>query len=58
MVGDSINDIEVARAAKVPIIAVDFGYTETPVSALGPDLIIENFDKLPAAVVRLFGLDH
>ena len=57
MVGDSINDIEVARAAKVPIIAVDFGYTETPISLLAPDLVIENFDKLPAAVSRLLGLD-
>jgi phosphoglycolate phosphatase len=58
MVGDSINDIEVARAAKVPVIAVDFGYTETPVSALDPDLIIGDFAKLPAAVNRLFGLDN
>src|SRR4029079_13591440 len=31
MVGDSITDIATARAAGVPIIAVDFGYTETPV---------------------------
>jgi phosphoglycolate phosphatase len=55
MVGDSINDIEVARAAKVPVIAVDFGYTETPVSALDPDVIIGHFGNLPAAVDRLFG---
>jgi phosphoglycolate phosphatase len=55
MVGDSISDIQVARAAKVPVIAVDFGYTETPVSALDPDLIIGDFAKLPAAVDRLFG---
>lgn len=56
MVGDSISDIKVARAAKVPVIAVDFGYTETPVSTLDPDLIIGNFDRLPAAVEKLFGL--
>jgi phosphoglycolate phosphatase len=55
MVGDSINDIEVARAARVPVIAVDFGYTETPVSSLDPDVIIGDFGKLPAAVDRLFG---
>jgi phosphoglycolate phosphatase len=54
MVGDSISDIEVARAAKVPVIAVDFGYTETPVSALDPDVVIGDFAKLPAAVHRLF----
>jgi phosphoglycolate phosphatase len=55
MVGDSINDIEVARAARVPVIAVDFGYSETPVSALDPDVIIGDFGKLPAAVDKLFG---
>jgi phosphoglycolate phosphatase len=54
MVGDSINDIQVARAARVPVIAVDFGYTETPVSALDPDVIIGHFGKLPAAVDGLF----
>jgi phosphoglycolate phosphatase len=56
MIGDSINDIEVARAANVPVIAVDFGYTETPVSAFDPDLVIGDFAKLPAAVDRLFSL--
>lgn len=56
MVGDSISDIEVARAAKVPVIAVDFGYTEIPVSALDPDLIIGHFGHLPAAVDKLFAL--
>ena len=56
MVGDSLNDIEVARAAKVPVIAVDFGYTETPVSALDPDVVIGDYRRLPAAVEKLFGL--
>lgn len=56
MVGDSVNDIQVARAARVPVIAVDFGYSETPVSALNPDVVIGGYDKLSAAVDRLFGL--
>jgi phosphoglycolate phosphatase len=56
MVGDSISDIAVARAARVPVIAVDFGYTETPVSALDPDLVIGHFGHLPAAIEKLFGL--
>ena len=54
MVGDSSADIDTARAAAVPVIAVDFGYTETPVAQLGPDRIIGHFDKLPAAVFDLF----
>jgi phosphoglycolate phosphatase len=53
MIGDSINDIQVARAAGVPIIAVDFGYTERPVSELGPDRVISAFSQLPAAVNAL-----
>lgn len=50
MVGDSANDIDAARAARVPVIAVAFGYTEVPVSRLGPDRIIERYADLPAAV--------
>jgi phosphoglycolate phosphatase len=50
MVGDSANDIDAARAAGVPVVAVDFGYTETPVSRLNPDRIISGFSALPAAV--------
>src|SRR5262249_44529781 len=36
MVGDSVTDIATAQAAGVPVIAVDFGYSETPVAKLGP----------------------
>ena len=56
MVGDSAADIDTARAAIVPVIAVDFGYTETPVAQLGPDRIIGHFDKLPGAVIDLLAL--
>ncbi|HEX2216377.1 MAG TPA: HAD family hydrolase [Xanthobacteraceae bacterium] len=53
MVGDSATDIDTARSAGIPIIAVDFGYTETPVSLLNPDRIIGHFDELPGAVDEL-----
>lgn len=53
MVGDSATDIDTARAAGVPVIAVDFGYTETPVALLAPDRVISHFDELPAAVAAL-----
>ena len=53
MVGDSDIDIRMARAAAIPVVAVDFGYTETPVSLLAPDRIISRFDDLPAAVSEL-----
>ena len=53
MVGDSRTDIDTAKAAGVPVVAVDFGYTDTPVSELGPDHIISHFDELWDAVARL-----
>jgi phosphoglycolate phosphatase len=50
MIGDSLTDIRTARAAGVPVIAVDFGYSERPVAEFGPDRIISRFAQLPAAV--------
>lgn len=53
MVGDSVTDIAAAKNAGVPVIAVDFGYTDTPVAALGPDRIISHYDALFDAVTAL-----
>ena len=53
MIGDSLTDIRTARAAGIPVIAVDFGYTERPVTELGPDRVISRFAQLPAAVAEL-----
>jgi phosphoglycolate phosphatase len=54
MIGDSLTDICTARAASVPVIAVDFGYSEKPVFEFGPDRIISHFEQLPAAVAAIF----
>jgi phosphoglycolate phosphatase len=53
MVGDSMTDVATARAAGIPVVAVDFGYTETPPAQLGADRLISHFDALPAAVMEL-----
>ncbi len=53
MVGDSGTDIHTARAARVPVIAVDFGYSEAPIATLQPDRIISSFADLPDAIVDL-----
>jgi phosphoglycolate phosphatase len=50
MIGDSVTDINAARAAGIPVVAVDFGYTPVPVTELGPDRIISHFDELADAV--------
>jgi phosphoglycolate phosphatase len=53
MVGDSITDVVTAKNAAVPVVAVDFGYTETPPDQLGADRLIGHFDALPGAVRAL-----
>ena len=58
MVGDSATDIKTARAAGVPVIAVDFGYTDVPVTELGPDRVISHFDELAAACAALLSGDN
>ena len=58
MVGDSPTDIATARAAGIPVIAVDFGYTDAPVSSFAPDRIIGHFDRLSATVHELTAAEH
>jgi phosphoglycolate phosphatase len=53
MVGDSPTDIATAQAAGIPVIAVDYGYTNVPVSQLAPDKIISHFNVLPDLVTEL-----
>jgi phosphoglycolate phosphatase len=54
MIGDSATDIRTARAAGIPVIAVDFGYSERPVAEFAPDRIISHFTQLPAAITAIF----
>ena len=42
-----------ARAAAIPIIAVDFGYNEVPMATLNPDRLIGSFAELPAAIAEV-----
>jgi phosphoglycolate phosphatase len=53
MVGDAGPDIGVARRAGVPVIGVEFGYTEVPIAELKPDLLINHMKRLPEAVESL-----
>ncbi|MBZ0218257.1 MAG: phosphoglycolate phosphatase [Fimbriimonadaceae bacterium] len=46
MVGDSITDIHAARNAVMPVVGVSFGYTETPMTDLDPDFLIDHMDEL------------
>lgn len=53
MVGDSHVDIDTAKAAKVPSVAVSFGYSATPVAMLGASRVIDRFDSLFAVAEEL-----
>jgi phosphoglycolate phosphatase len=53
MVGDSGMDIDTARNAGIPIVAVNFGYTEQPVDRFKPDRVIGHYDELWGAVAAL-----
>ena len=53
MIGDSITDIRTARAAGVPVIAVNFGYSERPIAEFNPDRVISHFSELPGAITAV-----
>lgn len=53
MIGDSETDILTARAAELPVVAVDFGYSQAPVSEYGPDRLISHFAQLSEAIASL-----
>lgn len=53
MVGDSRPDIEAARAAGIPAIAVTHGYSAEPVESLAADRIVNSLSELPDTVIDL-----
>lgn len=56
MVGDASTDVHAARAARIPVIGVSFGYSETPIVDLKPDRVISHMRELPLAVEALLDL--
>ena len=46
MIGDSDNDINCAKKANIPSIAVNFGYSKVPVESLNPDLVMSDYINL------------
>ncbi len=56
MIGDSSTDINAAKDAGIPSVAVTFGYSDKPVRELGANEIIETFKMLPEAIGKLRNL--
>jgi phosphoglycolate phosphatase len=53
MIGDSITDLNTARAAGAPCILFSYGFTPVPAAELGADLVLDDFAELPGALERL-----
>jgi phosphoglycolate phosphatase len=59
MVGDTVHDMRMAKAAGVKAIGVAWGYHEVDeLHAAGADVVIESFAELQGAVDRLLGPAH
>ncbi len=52
-VGDSPIDLATARAAKLPIVGVSFGYSDKPLNPADFDGFIQHYAELPALAGRL-----
>lgn len=53
MVGDSVYDVQSAKAAGAPVAVYAFGYTDTAPERLGADAVITHFTDLPDLLIRL-----
>ena len=52
-IGDSIYDVDAAKAAGVPVVACSFGYSQHPAHALGADAVIDDYRQLIPTLERL-----
>jgi len=50
MIGDSITDLNTARAAGVPCILMSYGFTPVPARELDADVVLDSFAQLPDAL--------
>jgi len=52
MVGDSKTDILTAKAAKVPVVAFTFGYSDEPIADLGADYVLGHYDEMAGVLLN------
>lgn len=53
-VGDSRIDFETARAARIPMVGVTYGYSDVPIETLGPERLCRPGENVAAAILALF----
>lgn len=52
MIGDTPTDFSTAKAAMIPLVAVDFGYCDEPVANYEPDKVISHYDELSPTLIK------
>lgn len=53
MIGDSSADVDAARAAGLPVIAVSFGYSRISARELGADFVVDSLAEIAGAIQAL-----
>lgn len=53
MIGDTVTDLDTARAAKAPCVLTRFGFAAEPLETLSPDAIIDHFDEIVPLLEQL-----
>ena len=53
MIGDSETDVRTAKTAGIPVVAVSFGYSASPVADFEPDAVINAFGELQPELERI-----
>ncbi|MDN5788407.1 HAD-IA family hydrolase [Pseudorhodobacter sp.] len=53
LIGDTVTDLDTARAAGVPIVLVGFGPEGAGVARMAPDAILAHYNDLNALVARM-----
>ena len=53
LVGDSLNDVQAAKSAGMPVVCVRFGYADlAALTKSAPDAMIDAFQELPGLITR------
>lgn len=53
MLGDSITDLDTARAAGIPSVLANGGYSVWPATELGADAMVSSFTAIPVLLPGL-----
>lgn len=53
MIGDTVTDLNTARALGAPCVLTSFGFAAEPLAVLSPDAIVDHFDDVAPALETL-----